>query len=473
MPTNSRPFHANVFFVFVLVLSLAGRAVAQDDQTNSTVEENDANIEAVTEAPKDVEVEPTASDQMIEDRLVGILDATEWFESPSVDVNEGVAFLKGRADTEEHRKWAGDLARNTQDVVAVVNKIQLTRRPFWDFSPAWLEIQRMSREAFQAAPLVVLAIFLFVITWLFAATSSRLAFRFLETRVPSPLLRQVISRAIAIPVFLFGIYLILRISGLTQIAMTVIGGTGVLGIVIGIGFRDIAENFLASILISVQRPFALGDLIQVAGHEGVVQRVTTRGTLLMTLDGNHVQIPNATIYKDIIQNFTANPKRRFDFQVGIDYADAASKAQEVIQQMLEEHEAILVEPEPMVLVEELGPSTVNLRIYAWIDGRQMSYLKVKSSLIRLTKRAIEEAGLSMPDESREVIFPKGVPVTMIEAPTDDCGDESTKTQSEKSRVDVEAIQNASEGGFSSEIEEIEKQGQQSRIPEEGANLLDS
>src|SRR5690606_3279323 len=124
---------------------------------------------------------------------------------------------------------------------------------------------------------------------------------------------------VAAPVLLIGIYLVLRITGLTKIAATVVGGTGLIGLILGFAFRDIVENFLASVLISIQRPFRLGETIQVLNFTGVVQAVTTRGTVLMTLEGNHVQIPNTTIYKEAIVNLSANPNIRMDFMVGIGY----------------------------------------------------------------------------------------------------------------------------------------------------------
>src|SRR5690606_33959061 len=130
----------------------------------------------------------------------------------------------------------------------------------------------------------------------------------------------------------------------------------------------------------------------------------------MTREGNHVQIPNATIYKETITNFTANPSERFDFAVGIGYEDSITHAQAVALTVLREHAAVLDEPEPMVLAEALGPSTVSLRVYFWVDIETHSGLKVRSSVIRLTKRAFDEAGISMPDEAREVVFPQGVPI---------------------------------------------------------------
>jgi small-conductance mechanosensitive channel len=116
----------------------------------------------------------------------------------------------------------------------------------------------------------------------------------------------------------------------------------------------------------MQQPFQTGDLIEVAGYMGFVQQVTTRGTVLMDFEGNHVQIPNATIYKDVIRNYTANPKRRSDFTVSIGYDDPIPVAQDVAMRVLTNHPAILRAPEP--LVESLGAATVNLRILFWVDG---------------------------------------------------------------------------------------------------------
>ncbi|HCS51920.1 MAG TPA: mechanosensitive ion channel protein MscS, partial [Planctomycetaceae bacterium] len=210
---------------------------------------------------------------------------------------EGVVFLRGRTPNEAHKEWAGKLAGNTQDVVAVVNRIQVIERSMWDLSPAWLELQSLGKETVQNSPLIAVGLFLLFLTWMATKWSTQLAAYFLQRRVKSNLLRDVASRAVAVPVFVLGLYLVLKVSGLTRLAVTVLGGTGLLGLILGFAFRDIAENFLSSILISIQRPFAGGDLIQVAGFKGFVQSVNTRSTLLMTIEGNHVQIPNATIYK--------------------------------------------------------------------------------------------------------------------------------------------------------------------------------
>jgi small-conductance mechanosensitive channel len=141
--------------------------------------------------------------------------------------------------------------------------------------------------------------------------------------------------------------------------------------------------------------------------------MNTRSTVLITPQGNHVQIPNAVIFKSTIENQTAAPHQRDSFLVGIGYDDTMADAQKIIQKVLEANEAVIADPPPMALIHELGASTVDIQAYYWFDGRETSYLKLKSALLRQVKRALTDAGVSMPDAAREVIFPQGIP--LIEA----------------------------------------------------------
>jgi small-conductance mechanosensitive channel/DNA invertase Pin-like site-specific DNA recombinase len=302
---------------------------------------------------------------------------------------------------------------------------------------------------------------------LFAQLAVSLSRYLLHRRLPNKLLVNVIARGIGVGVFLIGLYIVFQIAGLTRIALTVIGGTGLLGLVLGIAFRDITENFLSSIFLSMQNPFHTGDLVEIDDTMGFVQLLTTRATVIMTLEGNHVQIPNATVYKSKIFNYTSNPNRRVGFTVGIGYEDKITTAQELVMGVLAEHPAVLKEPEPLVLVDNLGSATVNLQIYFWVDGSQHGWQKVRSSAIRLVKRTFQNAHISMPDEARELIFPHGVTVRLVEP-----GDTDIMAE-DKAQLEPETISTEAEGGLRSEAGEIERQARHSRTPEEGENLLDA
>lgn len=416
-----------------------------------------------------VRVSTTVADADIDQRLSQILTATGRFAALDVAVRGGVVFLKGAVTNDEDRRWAGDLARKTEGVAAVMNQISVAKTSVWDFQPAMEEVRNLGRGIVRSTPFVVLALLVLAFTVLLARLATRVARRVARNHTTSGLLLDVTARGAGFVVILVGLYVVFRVVGLTTVALTVVGGTGVLGIILGIAFRDISENLLASVFLSVQHPFRNGDLVEIAGVTGYVQRLTMRATLLMTLDGNHIQIPNSMVYKGILRNFTSNPNRREDFTVGIGYDDSVPFAQKVALKVLADHPALLKDPEPWVLVDSLGSTTVNLKIYFWLDGTSHSWLKVKSSVIRLVKRAFQDAGISMPDEARELIFPNGVPVTISQAPARNAGEHERATP--PADPQAEDVATDAEAGLRSDAPEIKEQARTSRSPEEGDDLL--
>ncbi|HWB10356.1 MAG TPA: mechanosensitive ion channel family protein [Pirellulales bacterium] len=426
------------------------------------------------QAPQKVDVEPVARDDQIAKRLSRILKATGWFRNPDVKVDAGVVFVDGQTSSEDYKKWAESLAEKTEDVVAVVNHIQVEEPPMFDVRPAMSQIRSLVKEAVRSSPLLVIGLLVLVITWFAAKLTRRLSEAVLQRRLRNALIIEVASRTLAIPVFLCGLYVVMEVSGLSRLALTIVGGTGLAGLVLGIAFRDILENFLASILISLQNPFRTGDLIDVEGKLGFVQRVTTRGTILMAFDGTYIQIPNSTVYKSTIHNLTANPKMRQEFTVRIGYLDPVNVAQEAAVQVLRDHPAILKDPEPMVLVDDLDAASVNLRVYFWVDARQYSDLKVRSSAMRLVKSALQEAKMLSPDGIQQVAFPKGITVQEADdqrqrgrvqtkpvapAPSEPCRNETCETVTE------------AEGGLKSDRQELHEQAAEAPLPSQGENLL--
>lgn len=429
--------------------------------------------DAVPAPKKEVVVAPRAGDPQIARRLKNILVATEWFVNPQVAVREGVVFLDGEVQEEIHRKWAGDLARNTQDVVAVVNRIEISREVKWDFAAAQKQVDLLYWQFARSVPLLLLVTFILFLSWAFAKSVAVLARHLLRSRIPSTILLNLVARTLAIPVFLLGLYIVLQVSNMTRLALTVLGGTGLVGLILGFAFRSIAENFLASLFLSIRNPFRTGDYISVDGTEGVVKNLNTRTTVLLTLDGNHVQIPNATVFTNKITNYSTNPYRRSEFAVGVGYDASISKAQEIILKVLKDHIAVLDEPEPLVLVDELAGATVNLRALYWFDSTVYSPIKIRSAVLRLTKRALLEAGISMPDDAREVIFPQGVPIVGIDVEQLQEPADSISRQAPVLPRATELADRATgaEGGLTSDEDEIKIEADKFPSPEQDDNLL--
>ena len=469
------PLLCRVLLPMLLLIGISANIQAQEIPLPSAAGMEPPADEDAEPAPERVEVRETVPDEQIAARLQRILEATEWFEEPQVEVDEGVTFLSGRTESDARREWAGNLVRNTQDVVAVVNRIEVVPPSIFDMRPIAEGLEALWLDFLRTLPLLFFGLLVLVVAWFAARGAGSIARSvFGRRRDLTPLLREVLARAIGLLVFLLGLYLVLLVTGLTRLAVTVLGGTGLLGLIIGIAFRDITENFLASIFLSIQRPFRAGDLVEIENITGLVQRLTSRVTVLMTLDGNHIQIPNSMVYKGTIRNFTSNPNRREEFTIGVGYGDSLVEAQEVARDVLRNHPAVLDDPEPWVLVESLGAATVNLKVYFWLDGTKHSWLKVRSSVIRLVKKAYQDRGISMPDEAREVIIPKEIAVRVRRLEEDHAAPAqdikavrpATSRAEESSSPDTEA-----EGGLGSEAPAVAQQAARSRVPEEGQNLL--
>ena len=189
----------------------------------------------------------------------------------------------------------------------------------------------------------------------------------------------------------------LEILDATALLGTIVGVAGVMGLAVGFALRDTVENYISSILLSLRQPFRPHDHIVLENYEGLVMKLTSRATILMTLDGNHVRIPNATVYKGIILNYSRNPKRRFTFEVGIDTAVNIEAARQLAIKTMQQASGVIVDPPVRCLVEKLGDSNVVLKMLAWTTQDKYDFGKVKSETIRDVKEAFDLANYEMPE----------------------------------------------------------------------------
>lgn len=338
----------------------------------------------------------------------------------------------------------------------------------------WADVINLWQQFVLALPMLLLGLVFLVLCYLSAKPVSSLLVRPIGYLSQSQLIKLVTRRTISLLIILLGLYVFLRFAGLSEFAIAIVSGTGVMGLILGFAFRDIAENFISSLLLSVQKPFKIDDVIEVQGQLGIVKQVTARATTLVDFDGNHIQIPNATIYKNIIRNLTANPKMRGKFIIGIGYDSSILEAQQLATKVLAAQSTILQDPEPQVLVDTLGSSTVNLQVYFWIDAQQYSLLKVSSMLMRLIMREFEKNNISMPDDAREIIFPQGVPVHQMAEPDEHkVAQVNEKDENKPLSPAIEHDMQASEhvDDLSSDTHDIRQQAKQARDPEQGQNIL--
>lgn len=411
-----------------------------------------------------VDIPPLATDSAIEQRLSELIQVTKWYQKVELDVNHGLVILTGEVENETRREWLVKLAEKTDGVVSVIDKLELSVPTARVFEPAFKEVQSLSERSLKKIPYIFSAILVIILTFLLSLLMRNSVKRLLRDR-GNTLLADALSNIALLVCFALGLYLALNMTGLSALAVTVLGGTGIIGIGIGLALKSTFENYVAGIMISMRQIFKKGELISILGHTGVVQTVTTRSTSIMDFEGNNVTIPNSEVFGATIRNYTRNPNMRLDFGVGIGYEDSIEEARAVISQTLSSlSEVILLDPEYFVAVDSLGAATVNLRIYFWFNAVKLSQIKVKSLVIEKVKEALMKAGISMPDDAREVIFSSPLQIVKTEA-------EKARHEVVRSTEPQKTYAKPIREDLTAETDELQKQAERAGAMESGDNLL--
>ena len=171
------------------------------------------------------------------------------------------------------------------------------------------------------------------------------------------------------------------------------------GLAVGLALKDSLSNFAAGVMLIIFKPFKVGDVINTAGSIGKVQSIQIFNTVLRTGDNQEIVIPNSQVFGGSITNITACETRRIDLVVGIGYDDDIKKAKSLIETIIADNPAILKDPEPTIMVLELGESSVDLAIRPWVNTPD--YWTVRSDLLQTIKETFDENGISIPYPQRD------------------------------------------------------------------------
>lgn len=177
----------------------------------------------------------------------------------------------------------------------------------------------------------------------------------------------------------------------TVLLSGILGAAGIVGLAIGFTVRDTAESFIASIMLSIRQPFRPNDTVGIEGDTGKVIRLTSRATILLSFDGNHIRIPNASVFKSRIVNLPRNAERRFTFQLGVTPQADLAHAQTLAMKTLEGLPCVLEAPQASVWIESVDDSWVTMGMTAWINQNDTSIVLARSEAIRLVQAAYDTA----------------------------------------------------------------------------------
>jgi small-conductance mechanosensitive channel len=255
-------------------------------------------------------------------------------------------------------------------------------------------------------PGIGLGLLIIILGVLIASVIGRFALKRISKKTQDPLMSRFLSRAIKITLILIAIMLALKAAGLGSIATGVLTAAGAGAVVLGFAFKDIGENFIAGVILAFNRPYDVNDTVEIGDNFGKVKALEFRYTKLKTFDGKDVYIPNSDVLTKPVTNYTEDGFYRWEFIVGIAYENNISEAKiAILNTLMVEPDVISDEEhENFVIEDELATSTVNLKVYFWVDTKDFrkSALITKGNVIRNVKEALEKGGFSMPADIQEI-----------------------------------------------------------------------
>lgn len=254
-------------------------------------------------------------------------------------------------------------------------------------------------------PKLGIALIVFIALLFAASAAQRLTKRRLTARMDDLLLAKFIARLTSNAIIILAIMMVLKIIGLGNLATGILSTAGLGAFIIGFAFKDIGENFLAGVVLAFKRPFRIGDTVELNGHAGVVVTLNLRDTQIKTFDGKDIFIPNALVVKNPVVNYTIDGFLRLDFTIGLDYGSNIGQAIQVILDTVNRVPGTLKDGKaPSVAIGQLAPSTLNLKVFFWIDtfDKNISGNKLKNEAIEKTLEALGQAGFYLPADILEV-----------------------------------------------------------------------
>ncbi len=243
-------------------------------------------------------------------------------------------------------------------------------------------------------PNLIAALVVFAIGVYIASIVRRLVRRGLEIRTKNPQPIILLSQLSYWLVVVLVAVISLQMVGFNLTAF--LAGLGIAGITIGFALQDVSKNFIAGVLMLIQQPFEIGEVIEVDGYTGKVEGIDLRATQIRTADGKLVLIPNGEVMVSPITNFSQAKSRRIEISTGVAYESDPESVRRTALEAISAVPGIINQPAPEVIFHNFGNTTFDLSIYFWIDTSQTNIFAAKDAGLNLIKSAFERAEIDMP-----------------------------------------------------------------------------
>jgi small conductance mechanosensitive channel len=257
-------------------------------------------------------------------------------------------------------------------------------------------LQELLGSAIKTLPGIITGLIVLMLTRYAAEYARKIAEKIGNKALQSKSLQSLLIKTADITAWVVGVVIacIVAFPGLS--VGDIIATLGVSTVAIGLIFQDIFKNFLAGILILIQRPFHINDQIIVGDYEGTVEQIDIRTTRLRTYDGERILIPNAQVFASSVRVRTAFAQRRTDLAVAVDYNASLPAVQKILQTAIAGVEGVLEDKPPEIDIVGFGESSIDFVVRYWTYPRQPQVRQIQTRAIIAVKQALDAAKIEIP-----------------------------------------------------------------------------
>ena len=249
-------------------------------------------------------------------------------------------------------------------------------------------------------PSLIAALVIFVLGLVLAVVVSRILRITLEKREVKPEAVTVVIRLTYISLITLTLVIALQQIGFNLTAF--LAGLGILGFTVGFAMQDVSKNFVAGLLLLIQQPFNVGDIIEVDAYTGKVLEIDMRATQMRMLDGRIVLIPNGDIFTHALINYSQAKDRRVKIPLGVAGDSDLELVRQTAIDAISELPGLMTDPAPNVVYHTFGEYTIDLSLYFWIDTADTSVMKAKDAAINALNSAFISHSIEMPNPVQTV-----------------------------------------------------------------------
>lgn len=261
------------------------------------------------------------------------------------------------------------------------------------------------RTFIELLPNLVVALFVLILFYVLGKLARKAVGKLLSKVTDNKTVTNLLETIIGILIIGIGVFIALSVLQLDGAVTSLLAGAGIIGLALGFAFQDIASNFISGVILSIRHPFGIGDIIETNDFYGTVVKLNLRNTIIRTVTGQIVYMPNKKVFENPLQKYTTTGLRRVDLACGVSYGDDLEKAKDIAIKAIDNVENVLSDKGIEFYYDEYGDSSINFKVRFWVNfATNPDFWQARSEAIIALTKAFDENDIMIPFPIRTLDF---------------------------------------------------------------------